>query len=117
MYGGSQSSAKKRKERKKAERQPPVLGTVREEFIIVRSDGVPVEPKQLAKGYGIQIGCIVRDTHSINMGNLRTDENAHLVNMFLMKLRARYLFPPQYKKTDPNGHMVNEYAIKRTTCC
>ena len=93
-----------------------MLGTVREQFTVVRSDGVPVEPKELAKGYGIQIGCIVRDTVSINTGNLRTEANAHLVNMLLMKLHARYLFPPPYNNTDPKGNKVNYEALKKMSC-
>ena len=44
---GSQS--KKRQE----DRRPNVLGTVKEEFTEVNSDGYPTTPKELVKGYSV----------------------------------------------------------------
>lgn len=67
--GGSASAAKKKKAIRK-DRNPPTLGTKHEDFTAVNENGVPVEPKALAAGYGTQIGCIVRETVTINMRNL-----------------------------------------------
>jgi hypothetical protein len=80
--GGSASAAKKKKAIRK-DRNPPMLGTKREDFTQVNENGVPVEPKALATGYGTQIGCIVWETVTINMRNLRDPGNAHLVQLLL----------------------------------
>jgi hypothetical protein len=66
--GGSASAAKKKAIRK--DRNPPTLGTKREDFTAVNENGVPVEPKALAAGYETQIGCIMRETVTINTRNL-----------------------------------------------
>jgi hypothetical protein len=52
--GGSASAAKKKKAIRK-DRNPPTLGTKREDFTAVNERGVPMEPKALATGYGMQI--------------------------------------------------------------
>jgi hypothetical protein len=67
--GGSTSAAKKKKAIRK-DRNPPMLGTKCEDFTTVNENGVPVELKALAAGYGMQIDCIVRETVTINMRNL-----------------------------------------------
>jgi hypothetical protein len=67
--GGSASAAKKKKAIRK-DRDPPTLGTKREDFTQVNENGIPVEPKAIAAGYGTQIGCIVRETVTINTRNL-----------------------------------------------
>jgi hypothetical protein len=67
--GGSASVAKKKKAIRK-DRDPPMLGTKREDFTQVNENGVSVEPKALAVGYGAQIGCIIRETVTINTRNL-----------------------------------------------
>jgi hypothetical protein len=36
----------------------------------VNENGIPVEPKALAAGYGMQIGCIIQETMKINTRNL-----------------------------------------------
>jgi hypothetical protein len=76
--GGSASAAKKKKAIRK-DQNPPTLGTKREDFTQVNENGVLVEPKALAAGYRTQIGCIVRETVTINTRNLRDPGNAHLV--------------------------------------
>jgi hypothetical protein len=76
--GGSAPAAKKKKAIRK-DRNPPTLGTKREDFTQVNENGVPVDPKALAAGYGTQIGCILRETVMINTRNLRDPGNAHLV--------------------------------------
>jgi hypothetical protein len=78
--GGSTSATNKKKAIRK-DRDPP--GTKCEDFTQVNENGVPVEPKALATGYGTQIGCIVRETVTINTRNLRDPGNAHLVQLLL----------------------------------
>jgi hypothetical protein len=80
MDGGSASAAKKKKAIRK-DRDTPTLGTKREDFTQVNENGVPVEPKTLAAGYGTQIGCIIWETVTINTRNLRDAGNAHLVQL------------------------------------
>ena len=53
------------------DRRPNVLGIVKEEFTEVSSSGHPMAPKELVKGYAVQLGCILRSTVSINTENLR----------------------------------------------
>jgi hypothetical protein len=67
--GGSASAAKKKKAIRK-DRDPSIIGTNREDFTQVSESGAPEEPKALAAGYRTQIGCIVRETVTINMRNL-----------------------------------------------
>jgi hypothetical protein len=47
-----------------------MLGTKREDFTKLSKSGAPEEPKALAAGYGIQIGCIIREAVMINTRNL-----------------------------------------------
>jgi hypothetical protein len=47
-----------------------MLGTKREDFTKLSKSGAPEEPKALATGYEIQIGCIVQEAVMINMRNL-----------------------------------------------
>ena len=63
-----------------------VLGTVREEFTEVNSDGHPTAPKHVVKGYSIQLGCILRSTASINTENLRHKDRGNLRNLLFTKL-------------------------------
>jgi hypothetical protein len=67
--GGSASAAKKKKAIRK-DRDPPTLGTKHEDFTKVSRSGAPEEPKALAVGYRMQIGCIIRETMTINTRNL-----------------------------------------------
>ena len=53
---GSQSK------RQRKDRRPNVLSTVKEEFTEVNSDGYPTVPKEIVKGYAVQLGCILRST-------------------------------------------------------
>jgi hypothetical protein len=80
--GGSTSAAKKKKAIRK-DRDPPTLSTKHEDFTKVSKSGAPEEPKALVAGYGIQIGCIVRETVTINTRNLRDPGNAQLVQLLL----------------------------------
>ena len=66
-----------------------MLGTVREEFTEVNSDGHPTVPKEVVKGYSVQHGCILRSTISINTENLRHKDRGNLRNLLFMKLHER----------------------------
>ena len=62
--GGARTDGSQPKRQRK-DRRPNVLGTFKEEFTEVNSDGHPTTPKQIVKGYSIQLGCILRSTASI----------------------------------------------------
>jgi hypothetical protein len=110
--GGSASAAKKKKAIRK-DRNPPTLGTKREDFTQVNENGIPVEPKALAAGYGTHIGCIVRETMTINMRNLRDPGNAYLVQLLLQKLHERYDFLEEYKNLNLKDNKVNQQALTK----
>jgi hypothetical protein len=75
--GGSDAAAKKKK-KERQDRTSPVLGTKLEEFTYVKPSGQPVEPAKLAAGYGLQLGCIVRESMCINQKNIRAKGNTRL---------------------------------------
>ena len=68
--GGARTDGSQPKRQRK-DRRPNVLGTVKEEFTEVSSNGHPTTPKELVKGCSLQLGCILRSTISINTKNLR----------------------------------------------
>ena len=72
--GGARTDGSQPKRQRK-DRRPSVLGTVKEEFTEVKSDGNPTAPKEVVKGYSVQLGCILRSTISINTENqgIRTE--------------------------------------------
>ena len=51
----------------------------------------PLEPEEPRKCYGNQLGCILRETASINDDDLRGKE--HLKQLLLTKLHKRFQFP------------------------
>jgi hypothetical protein len=110
--GGSASAAKKKKAIRK-DRNPPTLGTKCEDFTAVNENGVHVEPKALATGYGTQISCIIWETMTINTRNLRDPDNAHLVQLLLQKLHERYNFPVEYKNLILKDNKVNQQALTK----
>ena len=63
-----------------------MLGTVKEEFTEVNSDGHPTVPKQVVKGYSVQLGCILWSTVSINTENLRHKDRGNLRSLLFTKL-------------------------------
>ena len=94
-------------------RPPPMLGTEHQEFTQVSPTGAPEEPKDLVAGYGIQIGCMVRETVMINTRNLRDPANAHLVELLMEKLHRRYKFPDEYDNQLLKGNVVNQAALTK----
>ena len=83
--GGARTDGSQPKRQRK-DRRPNVLGTVREEFIKVSSEGHPTAPKEIVKGYAGQLGCILRSTVSINTENLRHPDRGNLRNLLFTKL-------------------------------
>ena len=75
--GGARTDGSQPKRQRK-DRRPSVLGTVRGGFTEVNSDGHPTAPKQVVKGYSVQLGCILRSTVSINTENLRHKDRGNL---------------------------------------
>ena len=96
--------------RQRKDRRPNVLGTVKEEFAEVSSEGHPTAPKELVKGYARQLGCILRSTVSINTENLRHRDRGNLRNLLFMKLHERYKFPGDFANTCLSGNKVNSAA-------
>ena len=99
--------------RQRKDRRPNVLGTVKEEFTEVNSDGHPTTPKQVVKWYSVQLGCILRSTVSINTENLRHKDRGNLRNLLFTKLHERYKFPAEFENTRLSGNKVNSAALTR----
>lgn len=94
-------------------RPPPTLGSQRQEFTQVSPTGAPEEPKDLAAGYGVQIGCMVREVVTINTRNLRDPANVHLVELLMEKLHGRYKFPDEFDNKVVKGNIVNQAALTK----
>ena len=98
---GGNPTAQKKEKKQRRDRTPQVLANVTDEFTEVTPSGLPVAPKEIAKGYSMQLGCIVRESMSINTKDLRSKANEALVQTLLQKLHQRYKFPePLNKKVD-----------------
>ena len=114
--GGARTDGSQPKRQRK-DRRPSVLGTVKEEFTEVSSEGHPTAPKELVKGYSVQLGCILRSTVSINTENLRHKDRGNLRNLLFTKLHERYKFPAEFENTSLKGNKVNNAAqIGRASC-
>ena len=105
----SDPSAKKNKKDRK-DRTPQVLLPICEEITGVSLSGLPLEPVDVARGYNMQLGCIVRESMSINTKHIRS--NPALVNNIIRKLHKRYKFPAQYDNLDV-GNAVNRLAVTK----
>ena len=110
--GGARTDGSQPKRQRK-DRRPNVLGTVKEEFTEVDSDGHPTAPKELVKGYSVQLGCILRSTVSINTENLRHKDRGNLRNLLFTKLHERYKFPAEFENTSLKGNKVNNAALTK----
>ena len=63
--GGAHTDGSQPKRQRK-DRRPTVLRTLKEEVTEVDSNGNPMAPERIVKGYSLQLGCILRSTVSIN---------------------------------------------------
>ncbi|KAM0827572.1 hypothetical protein ACQ4PT_068114 [Festuca glaucescens] len=98
--GGNPEEAKKKRKarRPRRDRKPQVLANVTDAFTLVSASGLPLEPSGVAKGYNMQLGCIVRETVSINNHDIRSEANAALAETLIQKLHQRYTFPEPFNK-------------------
>ncbi|KAK1695804.1 hypothetical protein QYE76_012501 [Lolium multiflorum] len=97
--GNPQEGKKKRTARRpRRDRRPQVLANVTDAVTVVSESGLPMEPSWVAKGYGMQLGCIVRETVPILTQDLRSKENEAIAQSLLQKLHQRYTFPEPFNK-------------------
>ena len=75
-----------------------MLANVTDHFTVVSESGLPLEPSWVAKGYGMQLGCIVREIVPILTQDLRSKENEAIAQSLLLKLHQRYTFPEPFNK-------------------
>lgn len=79
----------------------------------MNSDGYPTAPKEIVKGYAVQLGCILRSTVSINTENLRHKDRGNLRNLLFTKLHERYKFPGDVANTRLSRNKVNSAALTK----
>jgi hypothetical protein len=79
----------------------------------VNVSGHPTLPIKVARGYGNQLSCILRETVPIWEDNLRDSTKSHYIVTLLTKLHRRYSFPPDYSNQDMKTNLVNEAAITK----
>ncbi|KAK1660477.1 hypothetical protein QYE76_048636 [Lolium multiflorum] len=95
-------------------RRPNRVGTTRDIITAVDAKtGIPTEPKHVAKGYGLQLGAILRDVVDVNETKLRTKKKQHLQAQLLARLHARYEFPVEYRNEDTKDNIVNRRALSK----
>jgi hypothetical protein len=92
MDVGRSDAVAKKKKKERQDRTAPVLGTKLKEFTYVKPSGQPMEPMKLAAGYGIQLGCIMRESMSINQKNIRAKGNTRSREILIGKLHNQYKF-------------------------
>ena len=97
---------KKRRPRTKP-RKVQSVDNVTDVITEVSLSGAPLMPKKVARGYSMQLGCILREGVSINTTDLRSDDNAALVEHLLRRVHKRYTFP------NPLPKNVDNYAITK----
>ena len=61
----------------------------------------------------MQLGCIIRESMSINTKHLRSEANERLVANCLKKLHRRYKFPAPYTDKLEKSNKVNRLAITK----
>ena len=102
---------------KKKMRHPNKLRTGRVTVLTIdEAKFEPATPESVAAGYGNDIGCILRDTVSINETSLRDPSRDHLQVLLIQKLHDRFKFPkPYHDKNDLTTNMVNKKALSKFT--
>ena len=107
--GGSQTAKKTRSKERIGHRKHSATSQT---LTVVSPSGLPVQPAFLAKGYNMQLGCIVRESMSINTKDLRSKANEALVENLLRKLHQQYTFPqPLNKKVESLAIMKMSTAL------
>jgi hypothetical protein len=72
-----------------------------------------MELVKLATGYGIQLGCIMRESMNINQKNIRAKGNTRLRELLIGKLHNLYKFPEPFDNKKLKGNKVNKLALTR----
>jgi hypothetical protein len=98
--GGDPPAQKKKRVARgpRKDRKAQVLANVTDAITKVSDSGLPLEPAKVAKGYSMQLGCIVRESMSINTKDIRSEANKVLAETLLKKLHQRYTFPAPFNK-------------------
>lgn len=113
--GSSGTGTSGSKRPRKARRQNTV-GTGRDTVKEVDpASGLPVEPKDVAKGYGNQLACILREVVNLNETDLRAESKAPLRAQLIARLHSRYKFLGDYASTDQTNNIVNSQALLKFT--
>ncbi|KAK1682605.1 hypothetical protein QYE76_043453 [Lolium multiflorum] len=113
--GSSGTGTSGSKRPRKARRQNTVAtgrDTIKE---VDPASGLPVEPKDVAKGYGNQLACILREVVNLNETDLRAENKAHLRAQLIARLHSRYKFLGDYASTDQTKNIVNSQALLKFT--
>ena len=107
--GDSNPAAKKKKKRRARTKPRKVqsVDNVTDVITEVSPSGMPLEPKHVARGYIMQLGCIIREGVSINTSDIRSEENAALLEHLLRRVHQRYTFP------NPKPKNVDNYATTK----
>jgi hypothetical protein len=105
-------TAKKKKKKPRKDRKPTALASTTTEITQVSESGLPLEPVDVPAGYGMQLGCIFRESMSINMKKLRGEGNENLVDLCLWMLHQWYTFPVPYN-TLSTSNKVDRLAITK----
>ena len=108
--GGSNTDGSQSRKRN---RKPTKVGTIRQEFTVVTSIGIPTEPQRFSEGYSRQVAAILRNTVPITTINLRSRDNTHYCQLLLDKLHRRYKFPDPYDNKNLKGNKGNKWALRR----
>ena len=106
--------AEKKKKKPRAprkDRTPQVFANITDDITEVSLSGQPLAPTKVANGYSMQLGCLVRETVSINEVDLRSDENRALVETLIKRLHQRYTFPQPFNKK------VDSLALTKMSTC
>ena len=113
--GGADPPAEKKKKSgaPRKDRTPQVLANITDVITEVSASGLPLAPRSVASGYSMQIGCIVRESMSINNSDLRHEDNAALVETLMKKLHQRYTFPEPFRLFSPHEdeHRLEQLEI------
>ncbi|KAK1667572.1 hypothetical protein QYE76_055731 [Lolium multiflorum] len=112
--GSSGTGTSGSKRPRKARRQNTV-GTGRDTVKEVDpASGLP-KPKDVAKGYGNQLACILREVVNLNETDLRAESKAPLRAQLIARLHSRYKFLGDYASTDQTNNIVNSQALLKFT--
>ncbi|KAM0923513.1 hypothetical protein ACQ4PT_005494 [Festuca glaucescens] len=95
------------------ERHRNTLKTSMEEvYEVDHGSGEPLLPETVVAGYDNDLGCILRDTVSINEMNMRDPIKNHLVTLLITKLHKRFKFLEPYNdEEDLTSNLVNTHAL------